>query len=449
MIRLIFSDLRDHAATWIGAFAIAMTCGYIGGWAAALQATANFYLSDPSLYKSLQNTVSMVLVFSSIAAVAVLVSTAGLTVSAQRRSYALWQLANVRPRQVSTVVLVQLIIVAILGAFCGTLLVAATFAPLFPLVFRLWEPFSRVIPQIDASYMPLVWFTIAGVFVLGGLKGARDAGRTPPLFALHSPEQAHRGMTWVRVVLFCLLAAGTGAVAYIMVHTEPKAVMNWSLYVPLLVVTLLVPLTPLVCSSLLGVWTSLVPQNRWNAWFLARHTARFGLSVSTSVETPIMVGFGLIASLFSIMKLWETYLLRQGINNFNGLDPTQTVLVLGGPVLLCAIGAAISVVMTSRSRTRDVALLIANGAKQKTLLAAVACEAFIHTTTATLVGMIGAVLSNLIIASAVDMPPLANMAFGEGLVVSLAGFILVLVATLIPTLSALNKEIAAVLTVQE
>ena len=39
MMRLVFSDLRDHAATWIGAFLVAVACGYIGGWAASMLAT--------------------------------------------------------------------------------------------------------------------------------------------------------------------------------------------------------------------------------------------------------------------------------------------------------------------------------------------------------------------------------------------------------------------------
>lgn len=110
MMRLVFSDLRDHAATWIGALAVAVACGYIGGWVVSLQATAGF--STDALQKFLQNAASSVLLFSLVAAVAVLVSAANLTVSAQRRSYALWQLANVRPALVSAVVLVQLGVVA-------------------------------------------------------------------------------------------------------------------------------------------------------------------------------------------------------------------------------------------------------------------------------------------------------------------------------------------------
>ncbi len=86
---------------------------------------------------------------------------------------------------------------------------------------------------------------------------------------------------------------------------------------------------------------------------------------------------------------------------FTGLDWTAAILMLGGPVLLCAIGAAVSVVMTSKSRTRDVALLIASGARPRTLLAAAACEAFVHAVTATLAGMAAVAVSNVVTAYAV------------------------------------------------
>ena len=449
MIRLVLCDLRDHAATWIGAFAVAVACGYIGGWAASLQTTASFYLGDPSLHKSLQNTVSMVLSFSSIAAVAVLVSASGLTVSAQQRSYALWQLANVSPRRVGAVVLAQLAVVAVLGAACGTLLAAVSFVPLFPVVFGLWEPFSQVAPQVGASLMPVVWLAAACVFLLGGLNGARSAAKTSPLAILRESEPKCVGMTLPRALLFAAMAAGICWFASVMADAKPDVVMGYSLYVPILAVASLVPLAPLVCSLLLTAWTAMVPQNRWDAWYLARRVARYGLSTSTSVETPVMVCFGLIAGLFSVLKLWEDYLISQGVSSFNGLDPVQTVLLLGGPVLLCAVGAAVSVTMSSRTRTRDVSLLVASGARPKTLMAAAVCEAFIHAVTATLVGAVAVVVSNAIVAHAVGLPLLDGLAFGEGLVVSLVGFVLVLAATLVPTWSALNREAAAVLSVQE
>lgn len=232
-------------------------------------------------------------------------------------------------------------------------------------------------------------------------------------------------------------------------RSTPDVVMNYSLYVPILIVATVAPLAPLVFSTVLRAWTALVPQARWNAWYLARHTARYGLSTSTSVETPVMVGFGLVAGIYSSVSVWAAWARLQGNADFNGIDFTTALLMFGGPILLCAIGAAVSVVMTSRSRTRDVALLIASGARPQTMLGAAVCEALIHAVTATLVGAAAVVASNATIAYAVGLPLFANLAFGEGLVVSLAGFVLVLAATLVPTCAALNKEPAAVLTLQE
>ena len=58
-------------------------------------------------------------------------------------------------------------------------------------------------------------------------------------------------------------------------------------------------------------------------------------------------------------------------------------------------------------------------------------------------------VSNVVTAYAVGMPLFDGLAFGEGLAVSLAGFVLVLAATLVPTLAALRKEPATVLAMGE
>lgn len=440
MTRLILFDLRDHAATWIGAFAVAMACGYIGGWIASLVATA-------AMYPNMQSFAWSILPFSAVAAIAVLSSAANLTVSAQRRSYALWQLANVSPRRVSAVVLAQLALVAILGAACGTLVEAATFVPLFPWVFSspFYQPIDQVVLNTGLPLMPVVWLVVGAVFVLGGLKSARSAGRTPPMTALREPESARQGLTWPRVLLSAGLAFGTWQLASSFSGDDLGSLAS-SMFLPLLMVATLVPVSSVVLSALLSAWSSLVPQKRWSAWFLARHTARHGLAASTSVETPIVVGFALMAGIFSLSGILEVYVQQRGIVGYGTtLDWTSTVLLLGGPVLLVSVGAAVSVVMSSKSRTRDVALLVAGGAHPRTLLAAAVCEAFIHVATATLVGAACVLVSNTIIAAAVGMSPLEGVTFVEGFAVSLMGFVLVLTATLIPTVAALRREPATVL----
>ena len=306
MMRLAFSDLRDHAATWIGAFLVAVGCGYIGGWAVSIEASAE-------TFDVLRSVGSVVIAFSSVAAVAVLALTANLTVDTQRRSYALWQLANMKPRLVSAVVLVQLVVVAVLGAICGTLLTTITFPPLFPWVFGARVEYAQAVPRVGAALMPFVWLAVAGTFLCGGLKGARSAGRTSPLAVLRESKPRRAGMTWMRVLLFAGLAIGAWQVAAIMIGSVPGVVMNWSLYLPILTTAGIAAVGPLAFAAILKAWTSVVPQSRWNAWYVARHTARFGLSASTSVETPIMVGFGLVAGIYSVMSIWADYSGQHGM----------------------------------------------------------------------------------------------------------------------------------------
>lgn len=449
MIRLIFFDLKDHALTWIGAFIVALGCGYVGGWVVSLRETASFYTDY--VQKLLETASSSILVFSLIAGVAVLVSAANLTVSTQRRSYALWQLVNVNPRRVTVIVLVQLATVAVLGAIGGTLLAAMTFEPLFPWLFNTRQEVAQVIPYVGIQSMPFVWLVVVAVFLCGGLRGARSAGKTPPLTVLREPEPKHTKMTWLRFTLFLVLTISTGWLYSVMAESTPNDAMSWSIFIPVFVVATLVPVAPLIFSRLLSAWTSLIPQKHWNAWYLARHSARYGLSTSTSVETPIMVGFGLVAGLFSVMNVLASLARSQGATDTTGyvLGSTETLLMLGAPVLLCAIGAAVSVAMSSRSRTHDIALLTANGAKPQTLVAASVCEAFVHTVTATLVGMIGVVISTAIVAYSLGLSLFNDFTFKAGLVVSLVGFVLVLIATLIPTLSALRQETVTVLTLRE
>lgn len=126
-----------------------------------------------------------------------------------------------------------------------------------------------------------------------------------------------------------------------------------------------------------------------------------------------VVGFSLVAGIFSLGTLLEGYISPARVGRLQRhLDWTSSVLLLGGPILLCAVGAAVSVVMTSKSRARDVALLVASGAHPRTLVAAAACEAFIHVATATLVGAAVVAASNGIVVrggpAALRRPPSAR-----------------------------------------
>lgn len=437
MLKLIFSDLKTNKATWLGAFFVAITCGYIGGWVISILGTAQFYVG--AVYKNINQAGTILFLFSIVAGLAVISAVAKLTVDAQRKSYALWQLVNVSPRKVIMVVLAQLFVVAILGAICGTLLSGISFVPLFPLVFSARKIFEQVIPRVDLSSMPIVWLGVACIFLFGGLKAARAAGHTTPLQALTSQPLKKLGMTWIRLLLFVVLLTITVWFSYSIIVDGPNNGTDRSIYLPILLVGTLVPIAPVLFLLFMRIWTLLVPQ-RCVVWFLARRMALYNFSLSTSVQTPIMVGFGMVAGILTIINTMKHYAMDIGITNFNGLDLTSTILAMGGPILLSAVGAAASIGMTARSRISDVKLLAISGASPRTLILAAICETFIHSANATFVGIIAVAASNYIVSKGLMILPFVDITITDGLIVSLLGFIMIAITVLTPTLFALSRK---------
>ena len=215
--------------------------------------------------------------------------------------------------------------------------------------------------------------------------------------------------------------------------------MDRSIYLPILLVGTLVPIAPVLFLLFMRIWTLLVPQ-RCVVWFLARRMALYNFSLSTSVQTPIMVGFGMVAGILTIINTMKHYATDIGITNFNGLDLTSTILAMGGPILLSAVGAAASIGMTARSRISDVKLLAISGASPRTLILAAICETFIHSANATFVGIIAVAASNYIVSKGLMILPFVDITITDGLVVSLLGFIMIAITVLTPTVFALSRK---------
>ena len=181
-------------------------------------------------------------------------------------------------------VLGQIATVALSGALCGTLVEAASFELLFPWVFSspFYQPIDQVVLEVGLPLMPAVWLAVAAVFLVGGLRRACNAAKTPPVAVLREPEEARRGMAWTRTLLCAVLAFSTWQVAASLSGSDLNS-LSASLFVPLLATATLAAAAPVALPALLGAWTALVSQGRWSAWFLARRAARFGLAASTSV----------------------------------------------------------------------------------------------------------------------------------------------------------------------
>lgn len=446
MIRLILSDLVANARVWLGILAIAAVTGFVAALAAGMIETGAAHGGD--VQGGLASTSSVVIVFTGITVLIVLSGTANLSVALQRRSYALWQLVGIRPGLIAVTVLAQLAIVGVLGSALGCLLALPVIGPLFEWSFREWPTMRGVTIGLSAPAALFVSLAVGGATVLGGLRGARSASRTPPIEALRDPEPRRTRLGWFR---FVLAAGALGALLGIALSIRGGSITRVTGPAPLLTplaAGVLGAIGPLLNPLLLRAWTAVVPARLSTSWFLARHASRARLSRSSAAIGPLMVAIALAGGLYTAgATLAAGEAARSGSARGFELAPEGVVIMLGGPLLLSAVGAAAAVFMSGHAREREVALLRAAGATNAVVRCAAAWEAVIFTVTAVILGLAATLAGGVIISAAIGLAaptvPLASVSAVAG-----GGFLLLLAATLAPTAAALRTEIPRVLAAQ-
>lgn len=443
MISLVLSDLRANVRVWVGILLVAAAAGFAAAIGAGLLETANAH--EGPTRQSLQNASSPVLIFSGFTALVVLSSTANLTVSVQRRSYALWQILNIRPLFVALVVEVQLAVVAALGAIVGVILSGVTFQRIFDFLFATWNFSVPVEPKANVSTLVLVVVGIVGVVVISGLRSARKAALTSPLQVLTEPEPPQVRMTWVRYLLTVLAVAATYGLVSMMADGDVQTVTSTSILVAPAIVMVFATAGPLLLPLALRAWTWIVPARASTAWYLARHTARYRVTQSAATISPLMVGIGLSGGIYTCIAILAEYVQQQsGDASGYVLEPGQAVQLLGGPLLIAGIGAAVTVFMSGGARQREVALLQAAGSSPRQIIGAAILEAIIYTFTAALLAFIAVMITAVIVSSSLGMS-LTGIHYPSILIVTAFGFVLILTASLSPTFAALCRDVTRTL----
>ncbi|MFF8187083.1 FtsX-like permease family protein [Microbacterium sp. NPDC016588] len=440
MIRLVLSDLTVNARVWLGVLTVTVATGAVGAIAAGLFETGSAH--GGRVQEGLASTSAAVILFTAVTALIVLSGTADLTVTLQQRGYALWQLVGIRPAFVALVVLTQLGIVGTVGALVGCLVAIPTFPSLFRWVFREWSDMRGISLHLGPRGVLVVVAAVTLVVLAGGIRGARHAGRTPPITALRDPEPPRVTMGWLRVVL---TAAALGGTITLAVNLDGNASLSAFsgravLLTPLIAGTLAAA-GPLVFPSVLRAWTSLIPPSASAPWFLARTSARYRLSQSSAAVGPLMVAIALAGGLYTTgATLAAAQAARTGRSEGFDLAPESVVILLGGPLLLSAVTAAATVFMSAHAREREFALIQAAGSTRDAILLAALWEAVIYTVTAALLGTVATVLGGSVIAAELSLPfPVVSFAT-IGWVAG-GGFVLILAATVVPTTAALRHEL--------
>ncbi|WP_433132506.1 hypothetical protein ACQPWW_13320 [Micromonospora sp. CA-240977] len=435
MRRLVFADLLDNARIWFGLFAVTALTAVVTAVVAAAIETGVVVGGFVAL--ALYAISGTMLMFGAVTAFVVLGSVAGLAVTLQQRAYALWQVIGLRPAHVRRIVLAQVAIVALAGGMSGCLIARPVLGPLFRFGFSA----GTGIAGLDVKF-GLLSATVVVVFVVllalaAGAKGARRAARTEVIATLReadAPPAAMNAKRWVGGGLLLVLLSG---ISLSLPDTNADKLSAPLMLIGALLSGICAAWSPLLLGRLMRFWTALVPASWSSAWYLARQTTAGNLGRSAAAVNPLMVAVALVGSLYAAHDVVG----RAPGSQSPPLQAGAVVFLLGGPVVLSALGATMTIFMASRTRERDVALLTATGASWATALRAAAAESLIYVGTAALLGaavvglirLLGAlVVGAAVVPSAETVTSMALVLFG--------GVVLMVPATVVPTVLALRQD---------
>lgn len=419
MLQLVVAELRTSLRSWIPSLlALVMGAACAGGVCTAISTglrTAEA-ASAGDAAEGIRVLGGMICILTVLAAAGVIGSTSGFVLAAQSREHALWLIVGITPRQLRRTLRWQVLMLAIVA---GVLAVPLSYVLARGVLWQ-WSTIGIAAPgqgPIFEPWQPLVVIALTVVCALWGAWGVtRRASRVSEMTALRQ-SRADRARVGVLTALVAGAAAlggltMLGAVIFSSLDgPDDRAAGALSALLVLILATLLVPAWTV--RPLLWGWTALV-RTRSAAWHLARESSRFSSTRSTATIVPFAIASSLIA------------VLHGGGAMSGGGSTLAEVGVLTGPTLLVAwTGAICTIVLISRSRSRDHQLLEAAGASPA-LIRQVAClEGGIYATTALLYGLVYLVAATALLTTVADIPLATAMAsIPWGIFFGLAGLTL-------------------------
>jgi len=444
--RLIFSDLLANAGLWGGVLAVAAAAAASLSVAAGLIATG---IGLPLLQTlALAVLGSAVVLLTVIAALVVLGSVTRLTVTLQRRGYALWQLVGMNPAAVAAVVRVQLTLVALVGGALGCA-VAAPFVPPF-LLFGLTGSagLDGITARFGVTSAAIVVLLVAVVVLVSSLGATRRAARTRPIEALREPQRQEGRMTVPRWIVAGLLVVVAGSMVVSLGGGDLARGGSQVLLIGPLVTAAVATTGPALFPAVLRLWTRVVPERVSASWFLARNDAAYEASRSAATTSALVVTIALPGSIYAgFFTFGNAVTVATGVPA-SSLAPQAFLLLLGGPLLLSLTGAAATIAMANRARERQSALVRAAGGTPGLVLLAAVWEAVIQVGTALIVSLLIMAVTGVAEAAALNaVAPGTAPEFGIGAAASALAVsaVLVLAATTLPALLGSRRSVREVL----
>lgn len=445
MTRLLWAELRRGWASWAGLIAVTAVAAL--SFSVAIAMLERGLREGGEILEASTSFLSVLLMFTIPGGAIVIAAVARLAVDLHRPVYARWQLSGIGPAQTSSVVLVQLACAGLIGGLIGYVVSIPVVPAFLTAVFAgdtSWWADAIITPGAFTAHLVIPLTML--VTLLGGLRAALSAGRTPPLAALREPEsQAKRMRLWRwGFFLVVVLGAGAGVIAPFRAEARSTAISQFPL-LPAFLMMIVAAAGPALYPLILKAWTAVIPARVSSSWYLARHQARYHLGRSTAAITPLFVGASLLGGLMTMSATTNAAMDAADLGGNFVLDIMQVMLVVGGPVLLGTVGAAVVIFMSNRTQTAEQALLRASGATERTVLASALWQGVIHVVTACLLAGVVLVSTALVAAAALNrfMPAVPVVDLRAALLLAGVGMLLTAVATVLPAFARMREPVAA------
>lgn len=376
MLTLLKADLLGDLRVWIGTFAVLVAAGAAAGIPATLVDTA-LGQSDVMVQLGLVSVASIALTLSVLSLVIVLSSTVRTLVELRRRTFALWLIVGVQPSQLGRLVLGELAAVAVLGAALGSALAWLVCPTLVRALLVGSDGLGEVVPTLGPGSAAIGGAVVVGVVLLAALPRAREAGSAPVLALLRGGvRQRQRQRAVLRLVVAALLLAVAASMFAGLPQSLPNGAAQSVLIGPVLIAAASAG-APVYVPRLIRLWTAVVPSRASVSWYLARATVIDSAERSSASVVSFTVAIGLLWTFLAGQNTAAT-----ALGGGAAADPRPLALLLGGPTLLAAVGAAAGVLMASSFREREEALLEVAGADRGVRVLTAAWEALIYVVTA-------------------------------------------------------------------
>jgi putative ABC transport system permease protein len=374
--QLAAADLRSSWRVWCGLFAVCAVAAVAGSVPGTLVVGG---LQTPDVRGlAMLSIAGTTAAFALIAVLVVVSAVVRLTAALLVRTYGLWQLAGVTPRGVRWTMLLQTALVSTTGAVAGAAAAAVVVPPAVSAALLDSNGLADV--RVAASWVEAIVVVVvtAGAAVVAGAPGSRRAAATSQSAVLGNAPVGRRSVA-VRATVVVLLVALAGSMLAGLPASVPDGAAPALLIGPVLVAAVAV-LGRTVGAPAVRLWTALVPASTSVAFGLARAAVRWSASRSDTTLAALLVAVGLPTGLVGGQR---TAASAVGADVPGGAG--ATVLVLSGPVLLAAIGAAATAAMAARDRARERDQLKAVGASPGLPVGVAALEGLVLGITGTLV----------------------------------------------------------------